>query len=718
MHGDRCEVVLYTPTPRRDASRRSASPGARKVIDLWADRTAALGRTRRRRLRPRVREPRRRGRRDDRPSARADLRLRPRAQPTGTAPAGGWKPIGWPDDATLGERIDRSRRTAGGVGAVRADVPDCDRARPTRTGARPAVDAASDGPRLAGGDAGRRPRAPRPLYDQPLPYMMWLNQRPTDGRDGTTTPGSTSRSCRRGAAPACSASSPPPRSPARSTSIRSYRRKWPSACDPSHEGVVVLPVIGPLRCLGRPDTAPDQPTGHARSARRVREASNSTGRGRSSCSTTPTRYPRRRSPAGAGGHSPSPCPATGRCRTPATCPHYTNVQMPFAGPPPTLPERDPTGVYRTTFDVPRGVDGTRRSCSTSAVPRACTRSYVNGVFAGYGTDSRLPSEYDVIALVRPGENDLAIVVIRYSAAQLHRGPGPVVDGRPAPVGVTSSRGRSSTSPTCVATPTSTPAPATAASTVVTEVAFGARRRSRDGPCAPRLRTPNGTRRRQAVGRRRCRTCSPRRYVFTGHTVEAHVARCRVRAVVGRDAQPLRGHVRAARSRRRRWSRRRPTRSGSAASRCATAQLLVNGQPIWIFGVNRHDHHPDRGKAVNADDMRARPAGDARPQHHRRAHLRTTRTTRVRTTCATSSGMYVIDEANIESHAYNTSSATTRVSRRRGSSAARGWCSATATIRRSSCGASATRAATASNHDALAGWIRRVDPSRPLHYEGA
>ena len=24
----------------------------------------------------------------------------------------------------------------------------------------------------------------------------------------------------------------------------------------------------------------------------------------------------------------------------------------------------------------------------------------------------------------------------------------------------------------------------------------------------------------------------------------------------------------------------------------------------------------------------------------------------------------------------------------------------------------------SNHDAIAGWIRRVDPSRPLHYEGA
>ena len=59
--------------------------------------------------------------------------------------------------------------------------------------------------------------------------------------------------------------------------------------------------------------------------------------------------------------------------------------------------------------------------------------YVNGVFVGYGTDSRLPSEYAITSAVRPGRNDLAIVVIRYSAgsyvedqdqwwmAGLHRG---------------------------------------------------------------------------------------------------------------------------------------------------------------------------------------------------------------------------------------------------------------------------------------------------------
>ena len=42
MPDGRCEVVLYTPT--HDASFWSlGAEGARKVIDLWADRSAALG---------------------------------------------------------------------------------------------------------------------------------------------------------------------------------------------------------------------------------------------------------------------------------------------------------------------------------------------------------------------------------------------------------------------------------------------------------------------------------------------------------------------------------------------------------------------------------------------------------------------------------------------------------------------------------------------------
>jgi len=42
MDGDRCEMVLYTPD--HDAEMWSLGvPGVRRVVDLWADRTAALG---------------------------------------------------------------------------------------------------------------------------------------------------------------------------------------------------------------------------------------------------------------------------------------------------------------------------------------------------------------------------------------------------------------------------------------------------------------------------------------------------------------------------------------------------------------------------------------------------------------------------------------------------------------------------------------------------
>src|SRR5262245_46217515 len=33
-------------------------------------------------------------------------------------------------------------------------------------------------------------------------------------------------------------------------------------------------------------------------------------------------------------------------------PHYTNVQMPFPEPPPTVPAANPTGIYRRLFRVP------------------------------------------------------------------------------------------------------------------------------------------------------------------------------------------------------------------------------------------------------------------------------------------------------------------------------------------------------------------------------
>ena len=150
---------------------------------------------------------------------------------------------------------------------------------------------------------------------------------------------------------------------------------------------------------------------------------------------------------------------------------------------------------------------------------------------------------------------------------------------------------------------------------------------------------------------------------------------------------------------------------------ADGDLLVNGKRVWIFGVNRHDHHPDRGKALTLDDMRA----DLYAM--RRLNITAVRCShypndpRLLDLCD-EIGMYVIDEANIESHGYNSSLADdTRwrstwldrgarmVERDRNHPSVIMW-------------SLGNESGYGRNHDALAGWIREADPSRPLHYEDA
>ncbi len=175
MPGDRCEVVLYTP--QHDATFASLGvEGARKVIDLWAQRTAELG------ARPGVDFVlvfENRG-----PEVGATI-----AHPHGQIYAYDHIPerparlleAKWSPDPHPGERLISEH--GGWVAAVpfastypvavsiapRVQVPDL----PSLDDARRDELAAVLTDVLARLDR---------LYGRPLPYMMWLNQRPTDGR--------------------------------------------------------------------------------------------------------------------------------------------------------------------------------------------------------------------------------------------------------------------------------------------------------------------------------------------------------------------------------------------------------------------------------------------------------------------------------------------------------------------------------------------------------
>jgi beta-galactosidase len=80
------------------------------------------------------------------------------------------------------------------------------------------------------------------------------------------------------------------------------------------------------------------------------------------------------------------------------------------------------------------------------------------------------------------------------------------------------------------------------------------------------------------------------------------------------------------------------------------ELLVNGRAVLIKGVNRHDHDPRRGKAVTAEGIRADLV--LMKQHGINA-VRTSHypNDAVLYDLCDQLGLYVVDEADLETHAY-------------------------------------------------------------------
>lgn len=95
-------------------------------------------------------------------------------------------------------------------------------------------------------------------------------------------------------------------------------------------------------------------------------------------------------------------------------PIYTNITYPFPKNPPFIDHAyNPVGSYRTTFTVPDGWDGRRVFLHFGGVDSAFY-VWVNGEKVGYSQDSRTPAEFDVTPYLRPGENVLAAEVYRWS----------------------------------------------------------------------------------------------------------------------------------------------------------------------------------------------------------------------------------------------------------------------------------------------------------------
>jgi beta-galactosidase len=390
-------------------------------------------------------------------------------------------------------------------------------------------------------------------------------------------------------------------------------------------------------------------------------------------------------------------------------PQYTNVQMPWPGQPPEVPAANPTGLHRTTFEW---ADPGRRCVLTVGAAEAVAVVWCNGDFVGLGKDSRLESAFDLTPHVVSGTNTLAIMVPRWAEATwiedqdhwfhggIHRSV--TVHGTPhvhlADVAVDGDWDPTTGDGTlCVTVSLDASAPIPAGHVVeLTDHAGGTHRADVEPDPGPEDGVPE-----VAYGH-------PGRQVF--FTVPAPAVRpwsaddpnlypYRVALDPGSDSpQTCDGRV------------------GFRRVEILDRQLLVNGRPLLINGVNRHDHHPDTGKTLTAEEIRAELVTMKR---HNVNAVRTSHYPNdpVVLDLCDELGLYVVDEANVEAHARHDTLLPSgmfdaavldriqrMVLRDRSHPCVIGW----------SLGNEAGHGAV---HDASAAWVRRTDASRFVQYEG-
>ena len=95
-------------------------------------------------------------------------------------------------------------------------------------------------------------------------------------------------------------------------------------------------------------------------------------------------------------------------------PIYTDVSYPFPTNPPFVPQDyNPVGAYVREFSMPAGWDGMDVFIDFEGVESAFY-CWINGELAGYSEDSRLPAHFNISKLLKKGKNKIAVKIFRYS----------------------------------------------------------------------------------------------------------------------------------------------------------------------------------------------------------------------------------------------------------------------------------------------------------------
>ncbi len=288
--------------------------------------------------------------------------------------------------------------------------------------------------------------------------------------------------------------------------------------------------------------------------------------------------------------------------------HYTNVQMPFTAAPPAVPEANPTGCYRTPFTVPTTWGGRRVVLHVGAAESALARPRQRSARRHQqGQPPRCRVRHHRRPDRRRRRQRADVRRRQVVRRHLHRGPGPVVARWAPPRGVPAGQ-RSLIHIADVKA-------IGGLADDLDDGHAGAPRRGggrRRGP-GRRGRVVGGRSRRDPRRRtgadlgsaRRARSVEPPDP--SGSPARSCAATVTSAASIrGRPSDPTRYRARhrASRPGRRRRGGGDRARSGSVESRSRRGSCGSTARPVLIRGVNRHDFHPDTGRVVSAEDLRA------------------------------------------------------------------------------------------------------------------
>ncbi|MCU1664371.1 MAG: beta-galactosidase [Pseudonocardia sp.] len=360
-------------------------------------------------------------------------------------------------------------------------------------------------------------------------------------------------------------------------------------------------------------------------------------------------------------------------------PAYTNVAYPFPIDPPCVPSENPTGDYRLAFDVPGEWTGLPALLRFDGID-SCGRVWLNGTELGVTRGSRLASEFDVSAVLRTGANLLAVRVHQWSSGSyLEDQDMWWLSGIFRDV-------------TLVARPAGG----------IDDYWLRADYDHTTGHGLLRVETAAAA-----------RLSVPELGIFDSpveEPIEAGVV-----APWSAESPRLYDGTLAT------DAERVPLRIGFRTVAITDGQITVNGRPIMFRGVNRHEFHPEHGRAVPYETARADVL--LMKQHNVNA-VRTSHYPPHPAFLALCDelGLWVVDECDLETHGFS------GVGWERNPTGDPQWRHACLDrmirmVERDKNRPSVimwslgNEAHTGKNLAEMANWVHRRDPTRPVHYEG-